>query len=285
MIFERHFSSAAGARFARAFAPVGYTSIPHRAQIPDAQRKKPFLATLMPIQPLVTAELNELSDFLESVSQTGATMALDTLHGYLSAIAIGPREPALEEWLPRVWSEDGTGAPAFKDSEHESRIVSLIEGLLEDIRNDLDDPDYAFSPLVAHETIAGRPFFDGEMWCYGFMQAVQRFAHDWASFVASSEGHKLLRPIYLLGADDVSPAEEALTMTAEQREKLTGQISDAVDKIADKLLEERIRAALPEQAERQLAAMPSGSPQTGQLCPCGSGAAFNACCGGSRVLH
>lgn len=242
----------------------------------------------MPIQPLSAADLNELSDFLHRVSPSGTTMALDTLHGYLTAIAIGPREPALEEWLPGVWSEDGTCLPQFNDVDHEEHIISLIERLLEDIRVDLDDPDYPFSPLIAHQTAGGRQYPDGEMWCYGFMRTVALFSEDWASFVASSVGRKLLRPIYLLGADEVSPAEEALTQTATQRVKLTGQISRAVDAIADHFLEERIRTALTDAPESRPTAPTAETPTTSQpqqLCPCGSGTPFDTCCGGVRILH
>lgn len=242
----------------------------------------------MPIQPLSAADLNELSDFLDCTSPSSSTMALDTLHGYLTAIAIGPREPALEEWLPGVWSEDGNCLPKFKDVDHEQHIISLIERLLDDIRVNLDDPDYAFSPLIAQQTARGGQYPDGEMWCYGFMRAVALLSEDWASFVASSVGRKLLRPIYLLGADEVTPAEEALTQTAAQRATLTGQISQAVDAIADHFLEERFRTALtdaPESLPTATSTEAATTSQNRQLCPCGSGAAFNACCGGARVLH
>lgn len=242
----------------------------------------------MPIQPLSAADLNELSDFLDCTSPSGSTMALDTLHGYLTAIAIGPREPALEEWLPGVWSEDGNCLPKFKDVDHEQHIISLIERLLDDIRVNLDDPDYAFSPLIAQQTAGGRQYPDGEMWCYGFMRTVALFSEDWGSFVTSSEGRKLLRPIYLLGADEVTPAEEALTQTATQRAKLTGQISHAVDAIADHFLEERIRTALadaPQCLPNTTTVETPTTSQNQQLCPCGSGDAFNSCCGGVRILH
>lgn len=241
-------------------------------------------------QPLSPSEIDALDAFLSSDATPGTAMALDTLHGYLTAIAIGPTEPALEEWLPRVWSDDGTGAPDFSDSDEKNYIISLMERMLEDIRLELDDPDYAFAPLVVLPSAGDQRQPDGEMWCYGFMQAVALFGEAWAPFITSPTGREMLRPIYLLGADEVSAEDEDLTRTAQQRAKLTVQIPHAIDRIADHFLAARLRSALAghdEGAGRLPPHAPSErSPTATQIpCPCGSGTPFTECCGGYRILH
>jgi uncharacterized protein YecA (UPF0149 family) len=54
-------------------------------------------------QPLSDAEFDELDDFLLSDRCADDVMTMDTLHGYLTALAIGPQEVLMAEWLPRVW--------------------------------------------------------------------------------------------------------------------------------------------------------------------------------------
>jgi uncharacterized protein len=87
----------------------------------------------------------------------------------------------------------------------------------------------------------------------------------------------------LLGAEEATPEEEALTETPEQREKLTEQIPASVAWI--------YRFWLPYRdamAERSVATtFERGQPKVGRNdpCPCGSGKKFKKCCGASTILH
>jgi uncharacterized protein len=42
-------------------------------------------------------------------------MTMDTLHGFLTAIAIGPETIMPSEWLPQVWGEDAGSEPKWKN--------------------------------------------------------------------------------------------------------------------------------------------------------------------------
>ncbi|MEB0163729.1 YecA family protein, partial [Glaciimonas sp. CA11.2] len=54
-------------------------------------------------EPLSDKEFDELDDFLLSDRCGEESMTMDTLHGYLTALVIGPEQVLLGEWLPHVW--------------------------------------------------------------------------------------------------------------------------------------------------------------------------------------
>ncbi len=53
-------------------------------------------------EPLSDKEFNELDKFLMSDSVGDDGMTMDALHGYLTAIALGPEMIPMAEWLPTV---------------------------------------------------------------------------------------------------------------------------------------------------------------------------------------
>jgi uncharacterized protein len=65
-------------------------------------------------QPLSDAEFDELDDFLLSDRCADDVMTMDTLHGYLTALAIGPQEVLMAEWLPRVWGSRPEDTPSSR---------------------------------------------------------------------------------------------------------------------------------------------------------------------------
>ena len=65
-------------------------------------------------QPLSDKEFDELDSFLLGDQSPEDSMTMDHLHGYLTAIAIGPEPITPAEWLPRIWGEDANDGPKFK---------------------------------------------------------------------------------------------------------------------------------------------------------------------------
>ena len=79
-------------------------------------------------------EFDELDNFLLSDRSPDDAMTMDTLHGYLTAIAIGPEAIMPAEWLPHVWGEEG-GAPNWKNAKEAERIVELIMRFMNEVRS------------------------------------------------------------------------------------------------------------------------------------------------------
>jgi uncharacterized protein len=94
------------------------------------------------------------------------------------------------------------------------------------------------------------------------------------------DGQRWYRPIGLLGADDFSPDQDALTRTPEQRERLAHGIEDSLLKIHAFWLPLRHAVAEREHAQRMSTKVGRNEP-----CPCGSGKKFKKCCGGPAELH
>lgn len=235
--------------------------------------------------PLSEEEMEELDNFLMSDSTSDETMMLDCLDGFLTAIVTGPVTLKPSEWLPRVWGPTENDAPEFDTLEQYERIIGLVFRHLNGIIWSLQqDPD-SFEPVFETYVYPGssREYIDGEMWAYGFMTGINLQRKNWDAFFNASNSAEVLRPIYLLGADDVTPEEEGLTLTPEQREELSEQIPASVAWIYRFWLP--YRQAM---AERAIAStFQRVHPKVGRNdpCPCGSGKKFKKCCGTSTVLH
>ena len=242
-------------------------------------------AELLEMAPPSDEELDELEDFLASDACSDETMLLDALDGYLTAIVSGPDLVKPSEWLPGVWGPTARDEPAFETHAHAERIVGLIMRHMNGIIWNLQaDPDL-FQPILSISAYPGdaHEYRDGEMWAYGYMMGVQLRRAQWRPFFDDSNAASALRPMYLLGADHVTPEEEALTETPAQREALSDKIAASVAAIYRFWLPYREAAA-----ERTVATtFERQHPKVGRNdpCPCGSGKKFKKCCGGASILH
>jgi uncharacterized protein len=235
--------------------------------------------------PLSDEELDELDQFLLSEAVSDEAMTLDTLDGYLTAIVVGPATLVPSQWLPGVWGESEDDAPVYESMEQAQRILELLlrhmNGIIWTLQYDAD----AFDPLIGSMVYENDPreYIDGEMWAYGFMQGIELCRQDWQPLFDDSSAMEALRPIYLLGADELSETEEALTRWPAQREELSQQLAAAVAAI--------YRFWLPRRQAQHASLLASTfrreSPKPGRNdpCPCGSGKKFKKCCGAEPTLH
>jgi len=249
---------------------------PVQPQIADPQQM---------MTPLSEEEMDELDSFLMSDATSDKTMMLDCLDGFLTAIVSGPVMVKPSEWLPSVWGPTERDEPTFDTFAQAERITSLIIRQMNGIIWSLQqDPD-AFEPLFDATVYPDGPreYTNGEMWAYGYMSGIDLQRENWNAFFDESTSTEVLRPIYLLGADEVTPEEEELTNTPEQREALSNQIPASVAWIYR--FWQPYRTAM---AERSIAtSFQREHPKVGRNdpCPCGSGKKFKKCCGASTLLH
>lgn len=242
--------------------------------------KSPSPARARP--PLSEKEREELNAFLLSEATSDATMQLDHLDGYLTALVVGPVAVDTSVWLPKVWGPGSRDEPAFDTMEQASRILDLILRHMSDIATVLEDDPDRYEPLFDHVVYKGdaREYVDGEMWARGFMQGIGLRRLEWQAFFDEPGSAEILRPIHLLGADEVSDEEEALTATPQQREELAGRCAASVARIY------RFWTPHRQAGIEQAAAARRDEPRAGRNdpCPCGSGKKFKKCCG-AAVPH
>lgn len=180
---------------------------------------------------LTRSELEELDAFLLSGTTSSSIMALDTLHGFLTAIALGPTEVPVERCLQYIWNNANAPTSRSGTPEQAGRIVAYIMRIREDIKANLHDPERSFSALFMTRIVHGKQYADGEMWCYGFLQGMELNRDGWTYFLESPAGRGILRPIRLLGADQLPPEEEKLAAGLRKRSALAAAIPAMVEAI------------------------------------------------------
>lgn len=238
--------------------------------------QSPDIVRLM--APLSESEFNELDRFLASDATSDQTMMVDALDGYLTAVVAGPVDIKAEDWLPGIWGPDQTHAPVFRDAEQGERIMDLIvrhcNGIRWALDYDPDDIDSVFDTVSYQDK--SREYIDGEMWAYGFLRGIALAREAWQPLFEDAQAMDALMPIYILGTDDATPDQKALSNTPAKREALTRQIPASIGALW--------RFWHPDHRPRSDAmAVPvkRAEPKVGRNdpCPCGSGKKFKKCCG------
>jgi uncharacterized protein len=228
-------------------------------------------------QPLTDKEFDELDRFLLSERCGDDAMTMDALHGFLTALAIGPVSVPLAEWLPRVWGTSPQDAPSFKTEKEFERIVGLISRLMNEIAITMEVAPKDFEPLFCEHSWQGRTVLDAEPWSWGFWEGVTLRSQAWQP-IWSSEVAPLMRPIYLLGAEEIEEEEMQLVDDPLKCHKLAIEVEEAIPAIHKFWLPQR---------KSEVATVRHESPRPGRNddCPCGSGKKFKKCCGADPTLH
>ncbi|HEY4318614.1 MAG TPA: UPF0149 family protein [Herbaspirillum sp.] len=226
-------------------------------------------------QPLSDEEFEELDDFLLSDRCAEDSMTMDTLHGYLTALAIGPQEVLMEEWLHAVWGPEAKDAPAFKNAKEAERITGLIARFMNEIAITLEVAPKEYEPLFCEREWEGKSLLDGEAWAWGFWEGMGLRRQQWEP-IWHSKLADLLRPIYLLGSDELEEEELALVDTPIKTHKLTVEMESAIPHIYQYWLPNRKSAVAQVRNE-------TPKPGRNDDCPCGSGKKYKKCCGANEA--
>lgn len=181
-------------------------------------------------QLMADKEFDELDRFLMSEQCSDDAMTMDALHGYLTAIAIGPTPVTTEEWLPRVWGADPEDEPEFRNSAQAERIRTLCERMLEDIVVTFAVAPKDFEPLFCEHQWKGKSVLDAEAWAWGFTEGMQLGIAEWQALQNSPQAG-LLRAITLLGAEEIEEAELKLVDDPLKCHKLAIEIEASIPQI------------------------------------------------------
>jgi len=225
-------------------------------------------------EPLSDKEFNELDAFLLSDRSSEDCMTMDALHGYLTALAIGPCEVPFAEWLPRVWGATPEDAPKFRNDKEAQRITTLIARFMNEVVMTFDVAPKEFEPLFCEQQWHGRTVLDGEAWAWGFWEGMQLRADEWQP-IHESPLAPLLRPIYLLGAEEIEEEELALVDDPGKVNKLTIEVEAAIPHI------HRFWKPLRKSAVTTVK-HDAPTPGRNDPCPCGSGKKYKKCCGADK---
>ncbi len=185
----------------------------------------------MQTDPLLSEqEFDELDRFLMSDQCSDDAMTMDALHGFLTAIAIGPEKIPFSEWLSAVWGTDPEGIPVFDSSQAEQRITHLMTRTLEDIEVTLEVAPADFEPLFCELQWRGKSLLDAEAWAWGFLEGVKLRNEAWQALRDSPQSG-LLRAFNLLGAEEIDEAELGLVDDPLKCHKLAVEIEASIPQI------------------------------------------------------
>jgi uncharacterized protein len=226
-------------------------------------------------QPLSDREFDELDGFLLSEQCPDGAMTMDYLHGYLTAIVIGPESIPMSEWLPQVWGDEGAN-PEYKNENQAKRIINLIARFMNEIAITFEVAPKEFEPLFCEREWEGKTVIDGEGWAFGFWEGMNMRTEAWKP-IWDSPLAPLMRPFYLLGADEVEEEDLQFAENPSQRQKLALEMEANTPEL--------YRFWLPLR-KSDVATLTRQSPKIGRNddCPCGSGKKFKKCCG-QPTLH
>lgn len=222
-------------------------------------------------QPLSDKEFNELDKFLLSDRTADDCMAMDSLHGFLTAIVIGPEEIPLAEWLPHVWGADEKSTPTFKNEKDYEHIVGLIARYMNEIAITMEVAPKEYEPLFCEHEWEGKPVIDGEAWAWGFNEGMELRSDAWDPIFESNLA-PLMHPIYLLGAEEIEEEEMVLVDNPLKCHKLAIEVESAIPEI------HKFWAPLRKSAVQTIQ---RDTPKIGRNdeCSCGSGKKYKKCCG------
>lgn len=222
-------------------------------------------------EPLSDKEFDELDKFLLSDRCGDEGMAMDSLHGFLTAIVIGPVMVPFSEWLPHVWGKTSESGPTFKTPKECERITGLIARFMNEIAITMEVAPKEFEPLFCEHEWEGHRVLDGEAWAWGFWEGMQMRAEAWEPIWTSNLAD-MMRPIYLLGAEEIEEEEMLLVDTPMKTHKLTVEMEAAIPHVMQYWAP--LRTSGVETVQR-------ATPKVGRNddCPCGSGKKFKKCCG------
>ncbi len=227
-------------------------------------------------------EMDELDSFLMSDATSNEVMLLDCLDGFLTAIVSGPAMPPPDEWIPRVWGPTIEDAPIFESDAQKERITGLMTRHLNAIGWSLHQDPELFEPVFDMQVYVDdeREYVDGQMWAHGYTTGIDMQRDSWKALFESKHGTEIMRPIHLLGAAEVTEAEEALVKTPAQREEFSKQIPASVAWIYKFWAPQRRAAdsASGKFSESEIPKISRNAP-----CPCGSGRKFKKCCGATQA--
>lgn len=174
------------------------------------------------------SELEELDRYLRTHAKE-EDLLLDGVHGFLTALAIGPAPAKPEEWLPEILHEP------FADADQGERVLTLLARLNDAIAPELETGTY--EPILGElDGDEGPPAFTARGWCEGFSRGIDLRAPSWEGRLGNdSELMELLGPIIALAIDDgvfESDAEFA-PLGEDDYDECLAQIPQAVGAVAD----------------------------------------------------
>ena len=224
---------------------------------------------------LSSSELDELDDFLTSDVTSEWMASGSMLHGFFTALAVGPLWVAPSNWLKFIWGEKG---PVFGSAEEAEHILGLVYRFYDSTRRVLAEMPEEFRPMLREGGMV-----DGEMsmspqeWCLGFCHGLRLQNPKWKIEFMDKTSFPLVLPMLAF----VFP-EEMEEWLGPQAGRSHDEFLEGLFNVVPELYEywRPRRRDWPVPATSDDFLLPPWAKGGGDApCPCGSGKKCKECCG------
>lgn len=224
-------------------------------------------------------EIDRLEELLSSDAFNGEAMTLDTLQGFLSAVASSPETIPQSVWLAEAIGE----SPRYDSPEQEKETIALLLKFYDTISSALANGDDFDLILYGLEEDAEE--LDYTAWCDGYIYGSQIGETNW--FKAAGEftddlGEKM-EVFFLLNGllkEDALKHKQPWLTAKEEERALDKAQEDMPAVIGDIYRFWKIQRASANPIQRESDKIGRNDP-----CPCGSGKKFKQCCGHEPTIH
>ena len=223
-------------------------------------------------------ELDRLESLLAADIFKGEAMMLDTLQGFLCAVASGP------ETIPtEVWIAEALGEPEYAAMAQTQEVVDLLMKFHDSIKAALFNEEEF--DLILYGLEDDPDELDFASWSDGYVYGSQIGDADWfaAAGEFSEDLSEKMEVFFLLNGmikEDALKHNEKW-MSAKDEMRLLAQAQENMPETIGAIYRFWSAKRTPEAPLRRV------SPKVGRndLCPCGSGKKFKQCCGNEPTLH
>lgn len=224
-------------------------------------------------------EIDRLEELLSSDAFNGEAMTLDTLQGFLSAVASSPEPIPQTVWLAEAIGE----SPRYDSPEQEKETIALLLKFYDTISSALANGDDFDLILYGLEEDAEE--LDYTAWCDGYIYGSQIGETNW--FKAAGEftddlGEKM-EVFFLLNGllkEDALKHKQPWLTAKEEERALDKAQEDMPAVIGDIYRFWKTQRASTNPIQRESDKIGRNDP-----CPCGSGKKFKQCCGLTPTIH
>lgn len=149
--------------------------------------------------PMTEAQLDKLAELLESDLTPEDCMDISMLHGYLTAVLVGPTVSDPERWLQQIWGE-GPEAAHFAAKAAAEELVGLVVDLYNEIDLQLRTSAEDFEPILYVDEENGLQI--ARPWCMGFMYGAALNEAAWQPLLDDTEYGPALLPVVMCADEE-----------------------------------------------------------------------------------
>ena len=222
--------------------------------------------------------LDDLEDRLFEIDADALT--IPELHGFLSAVIVGPEVVNPSVWLPHVFNLEGK-MPEFSSRNEANRVFGKVFDFYNRIIRDMDTGQY--QPIFGTDWRKHKEVPDPVPWCLSFDEGISLTENAWSPEDDEALATLMFPIYYFIDPEEFSEMSKSPSGRKQRSfdQKMISMIPDAVLAVRN-YWREKMQDSRTHKAKGVVLPFDRGKKQTSgrnDPCPCGSGKKYKYCCG------